>query len=129
MTLDETIADLRRKLAEATKGKKLSYGEPEVGLPHSLFRVDERGNLQPVEPLRGIDIDLVAAMWNTLPAILDALDARTKALSRLDPDVPENVERVVAALREQLFVQVKPGETLQDNQARAILRAIIGDGA
>ena len=29
------------------------------------------------------------------------------------------------ALREQLFMQIQPGETLQSNQARAILNALV----
>lgn len=53
------------------------------------------------------------------------------ALRRLDPDVPENVERVISVVGEpHVWTKgARVGRPLSSDQARAILKAIIGDGA
>ena len=52
------------------------YGEPEVGLPPSLFsgEVGQTG-FGPIEPLSGYDLDLCAAARTAIPALLDRVAA------------------------------------------------------
>lgn len=72
------LADELERLAEqATPAPWMCYGEPEVGLPPSLFAgTPMQSGFAPIEPLQGIDIDLIAKLRNNLPSILTALRTR-----------------------------------------------------
>lgn len=75
------LARLRELLAHATPRPWCVYAEYDVGLAPSLFAgVPTQPGFEPMEPLRGIDLDLVAEAINALPSILDELE-RLRALS------------------------------------------------
>ena len=73
MSLIERLEELS---AKATPGPWMGYSEPEVGLPYGLFagRPMETGFLQ-MEPLTPLDIDLIVALRNNLPAFIEAAKA------------------------------------------------------
>jgi len=89
---------LQRLHEAATPGPWTGYSEPEVGLPYSLFAGTPMvSGFGPVEPMMAADIDLVALLRNSVPAILKLLDenaAMREALAELEAAASTVVEAI-----------------------------------
>lgn len=56
--------------AATTPGEWEIYGEPEVGLPYSLFVLEGPLSRRPLEPLETQDAHFIALAHNELPALI-----------------------------------------------------------
>jgi hypothetical protein len=106
MTNTVDLDALKAVLAKATPGEWEIYGEPEVGLPPSLFSCvieNKWPSLTPLEPLCRDDLAAIVTLHNAAPALIAEHERLVAEVARLrellaevqtpnmfwDPDNPE----------------------------------------